>query len=150
MGAGLGNDDGLGTGLGTGLGLGLGLGVGMGLGEGDGDGEGAGSPTVVETVELLFPVFGSNQPSGNSTWAEFATEPAADPVPVTVMTTEFSLPERTVTGRRMALPLPPLTPQAACPKEAQVQATPVMLAGTLSLTTTLKALAGPLLWTVRV
>src|SRR5580765_3884877 len=71
-------------------------------------------------------------PAGGSTWAEFTSSPVAagSTVPVAVKTTVA--PTGTVTGVLMA-PLP-AAPQEPPPVPAHVHATPVSVAGNVSMT----------------
>ena len=106
--------------------------------------------TVPVDVAVLLATIGSVVPAGGVTVAVLFSGPArvdGAMVPVTVIVAV--VPTGRVTGSEIALPVPlAVLQEAPAPVVAQLQATPVMATGTLSVITALVAMLGPLLPTV--
>src|SRR5262249_5519359 len=106
---------------------------------------------VSVSVDVLFPGVGSVVPTGGVTVAVLTRLPVSEArlVPVTVNTTELPAPDAmsTVAARLLPLPAPPLV-KLAVPVVADVQATLVSPAGSVSATVAPVTLLGPLLVTV--
>lgn len=108
--------------------------------------------TALVDVDVLLPGVGSVAPLAGATTAVLSSGPAAvveARVPDTVMVADA--PVGSVTGREIPLPVPDAVEHdAPAPVAAQFHVTPVIAAGTVSVTSAPVAVEGPALDTVMV